>query len=347
MKRQKCSFGLALLVLGVIMVLSLAFSAIAASSSVTLTGWLIDKCCSEKTKDPSKHTRSCNLMESCAATGYGVMVKQGNGSYKFYKFDAKGDALAADYLKKTKQEDNLTITVKGTWDGKMLKVTSLVEKNQPIELMGWLIDQDCFPKAKDPAKHTRACNLMESCAASGYGIAVNQPDGSYKFYKFDKKGDALAADYLKKTTKENNLTIMVQGTWDGAVLQVTSFMECNEPIPVAVDLMGWLIDKHCAEMTKDPATHTRSCNLMENCAASGYGAMVKQADGSYKFYKFDQKGDSLAADYLKKTTKENNLTIMVKGAWDGTILQVTSFMECNDMEPAAGTPANCSMNMNM
>jgi hypothetical protein len=326
MMRNKGGFGLLALVITVLVVFGLVFTVSGAAQKVELTGWLIDKCCSEKTKDPSKHTRMCNLMESCAATGYGVMVKQSDGSYKFYKFDSKGDTLATNYLKKTTKEDNLTVTVKGTWDGKLLKITSLVEKNLPIELSGWLMDKCCVAKVADPAKHTRTCNLMESCSASGYGISVMQPDYSYKFYKFDQKGDFLAADFLKKTARENNLTILVTGTWDGAVLKVTSFQETNGQV---VNLMGWLIDKHCAEVTKNPAIHTRACNMMENCAASGYGVMVKQADASYKFYKFDQKGDDLAADYLKKTTKEDNLTMMVKGTWDGAILQDASLMECS------------------
>lgn len=354
MIRNKNGFWFVTLLIAVVMVLSLmiavlvtAQQTVAASGPVELTGWLMDKCCSEKTKDPSKHTRSCNLMESCAATGYGVMVKQADGSYKFYKFDPKGDTLAANYLKKTKKEDNLTVTVKGTWNGKMLKVISLVEKNLPIELMGWLMDKCCSEKTKDPSKHTRMCNLMESCAATGYGIMVSQADGSYKFYKFDKKGDSLATDYLKKTTKEDNLTIMVKGAWDGTVFQVTSLMECNQPIPVVVDLMGWLMDKCCVEKAKDPAKHTRTCNMMESCAASGYGIIVKQGDGSYKFYKFDEKGHNLAVDYLKNTTKENNLTIMVKGTWDGEILHVTSFMECNETEPATEESTGCSMDMDM
>jgi hypothetical protein len=52
--------------------------------TLELTGWLMDQCCSVKTKDPAKHTRTCNVMESCAASGYGIIVKFTDGSSKFY-----------------------------------------------------------------------------------------------------------------------------------------------------------------------------------------------------------------------------------------------------------------------
>lgn len=350
MIQKKCGFEWTPLLITVLVVFGLVFSAIGAApkpTTVELSGWLVDKCCSEKTPDPAKHTRSCNLMKSCAATGYGVMVKQADGSYKYYKFDKKGDTLATNYLKKTTKEDNLTVTAKGTWDGKILKVTSLKEMNMavPVEMMGWLMDQDCVQKVKDPAMHTRTCAMMEACAASGYGIIIKQPSGAFKFYPFDKKGHNLAADYLKKTSKENNLAIMLSGTWDGKVIKVDSFQEMN--LPATVELMGYLMDQCCSVKTKDPAKHTRTCAMMESCTASGYGLMVTLPEDVFVFYKFDEAGHNLAADYLKKTTKENNLTIMVQGTWDGEILKVTSLMECSGMEGMPGESIDDSMDMNM
>lgn len=196
-----------------------------------------------------------------------------------------------------------------------------------VELTGWLMDQCCSVKTKDPAKHTRMCNMMESCAASGYGIIVKFADGSYKFYKFDENGQNLAKDYLESTPKEDNLTITVKGIMDIAagILKVSSFQERNAQSPAMVTLTGWFMDQCCVVKIKDPAKHSRTCNMMEGCAASGYGIIVKQQDGSFKFYLFDGKGQNLAKDYLKKTKKETNLTITVKGSWNGEILQVASF----------------------
>lgn len=196
-----------------------------------------------------------------------------------------------------------------------------------VELTGWLMDQCCSAKTKDPAKHTRMCNMMESCAASGYGIIVKFADGSFKFYMFDEQGQNLAKDYLKNTTKENNLTITVKGIMDlgAGILKVVSFEERDAQAPTKLTLTGWLMDQCCVVKTKDPAKHSRTCNLMESCAASGYGIMLKQQDGSFKFYLFNEKGQYLAKDYLKRTKKETNLTITVKGNWNGEILQVASF----------------------
>lgn len=95
--------------------------------TVELTGWLIDKCCSG-TKDPVRHTTECLRMESCTATGFGILEKQQDGTVKFYKFDEKGHNLAVNYLKKVTQKDNVAITVKGVWDGSILKVSALMEK---------------------------------------------------------------------------------------------------------------------------------------------------------------------------------------------------------------------------
>jgi hypothetical protein len=62
---------------------------------------------------------------------------------------------------------------------------------------------------------------------------------------------------------------------------------------------------------------------MDSCAATGFGILEKQQDGSFKFYKFDEKGHNMAVNYLKKITKKNNITFRVKGIWDGDRLKVS------------------------
>ena len=44
------------------------------------------------------HTVKCTLMESCIASGYGVLVPQADKTYKFYALDDKGDAAALALL---------------------------------------------------------------------------------------------------------------------------------------------------------------------------------------------------------------------------------------------------------
>lgn len=90
-------------------------------------GWIIDKCCSG-TKDPLSHTLMCLRMKSCAATGYGILVKQADGSLVFYKFDEAGHNLAVAYVNRTARQNDVTITVTGVWDGDVLKVSTLQEK---------------------------------------------------------------------------------------------------------------------------------------------------------------------------------------------------------------------------
>lgn len=88
---------------------------------------------------------------------------------------------------------------------------------------GYIIDEDCFvAMPKDPGSDTKTCLNMKSCAASGYGIAVSQGDGTYKFYFFDgafapnaSGAQAQAAAIVKNTTKKNHVTVTVTGTVSG------------------------------------------------------------------------------------------------------------------------------------
>lgn len=89
---------------------------------------------------------------------------------------------------------------------------------------------------------------------------------------------------------------------------------------------GYIIDKHCFGM-KDASEETKMCLTMESCKASGYGVAVKQADGKYKFYKFDDKGQQLATDVLGKTTKEKGISVAVKGTEDGESIKVSTITE--------------------
>ncbi|AEV68880.1 sulfite exporter TauE/SafE family protein [Acetivibrio clariflavus] len=87
---------------------------------------------------------------------------------------------------------------------------------------------------------------------------------------------------------------------------------------------GYLIDKHCFEIMK-PENETRACLLMEECADSGYGIAVKQNDGNYKFYMFDEKGHQLAYEQLNKLTKNSGFKVIVKGTLTENIINVYEF----------------------
>jgi hypothetical protein len=77
---------------------------------------------------------------------------------------------------------------------------------------GTVVDVMC--KGKDLAGHTRSCAL--DCAKSGFGLV--QADG--KFLKFDESGNARTLAMLKKSSKDKDLKVKVNGTLDGEVIKV-------------------------------------------------------------------------------------------------------------------------------
>ena len=115
--------------------------AIGQGKAETYKGYLADVACatsaSGKSADgadmktqPEKHTVGCMLAAPCAASGYGLEINEGTASakkYVFYKFDKKGNDLAAKLLKDTKKKDNYSVEVKGMKEKGMIKVTSIKE----------------------------------------------------------------------------------------------------------------------------------------------------------------------------------------------------------------------------
>ncbi len=81
-----------------------------------------------------------------------------------------------------------------------------------------LMDAGCAAK-KDvvakPDEHPKACALQ--CAKAGYGAIVNG-----KFVKFDKKGDELASEAIKNSSKSDHLRATVVGEMKNGTIQVTS-----------------------------------------------------------------------------------------------------------------------------
>ena len=99
----------------------------ADSTSVTLTGYLVDVMCGNaiaKKSNPmskaARHTRACALAEACAAEGYGVFA---DGSWIL--FDEKGNALANAALKEDDRPRELYFQVVGRYDGDRFAVISI------------------------------------------------------------------------------------------------------------------------------------------------------------------------------------------------------------------------------
>lgn len=96
-------------------------------------------------------------------------------------------------------------------------------------------------------------------------------------------------------------------------------------------MKGYLVDKMCgsgfAKKDKETAMskamkHTVSCTLEESCMESGYGLLM---DG--KYVKFDEAGDKMALDYLKKTKVKENILVEVSGTQEGETIKVKSISE--------------------
>lgn len=95
----------------------------------SFNGWLGDSDCSPNLEDPTKMGADCLKCPHCEASGYGISVKQKDGSYKYYKFDANGHKLAKDNIvPKITTKKVPEITVKGTLEGDIIKVSSITLK---------------------------------------------------------------------------------------------------------------------------------------------------------------------------------------------------------------------------
>jgi hypothetical protein len=107
--------------------LAVAFFTGAYAAEKEYKGYLSDVLCgssgkdpggTDLTKNPGKHTLECMKADACAASGYGIFLKEKNGMYAFHKFDAKGSEMAKmDIVDVAKKKDNLKIKVKGELQG--------------------------------------------------------------------------------------------------------------------------------------------------------------------------------------------------------------------------------------
>lgn len=211
--------------------------------------------------DPSTETRGCQLMPNCAASGYGIAVLESNSYYKFYYFDGdistvskgkrvenatKGQEKAWNFIKGNIRDANIPVTVKGmltnttqtnpdakTADGINYPVVIVDSINTTKEITsyeakitGYLVDAQSFLNARtkgaDLTAETKATLKTNEKAQSGYGVAVAQKDGTYKFYYFDgnfapsaTSGQKTAVEILLATTKTDHISVDVTGEYKG------------------------------------------------------------------------------------------------------------------------------------
>jgi len=260
-------FILCISLLSIPVTVSFAVLAAPASGAVTLDGYLLTSCCYfGSTGSPAAHGLGCLKMASCAHTGYGIAVLNGTGEYDFYFFDGTfypaeagdpavtgGQALARTLVETSSKSNHIAIQVSGTLtddvrtqtlhDGtsganfRVITVQGITEAAAitPVaaDLPGYIIDEDCFTGNADPGSDGIMCLTMPGCAASGYGIAVLQADGSYSFSYFDGTfstkagilptgGQLLAANLLAAAKAEDHVTIHITGQYTGEKIKNTA-----------------------------------------------------------------------------------------------------------------------------
>lgn len=114
-------------------------------------------------------------------------------------------------------------------------------------LDGYIMDVHCFVIKSDPGSDSKACLQMPGCAATGFGIAVKQDDGTYKFFFFDGNfapsatdGQTKAMNLIDNTVKKDHVYISVTGELTGSstkyekngvsypVIKVSNIVESTE-----------------------------------------------------------------------------------------------------------------------
>lgn len=93
-------------------------------------------------------------------------------------------------------------------------------QGQPVK--GTLMDVACSSHHATEAgyteSHDKKCLLMESCVKSGYSLVT----ADKKVLKFDKKGNDLALDLIKKADRDKDWKVSVDGTVTGDTIAVSN-----------------------------------------------------------------------------------------------------------------------------
>jgi hypothetical protein len=106
----------------------------------------------------------------------------------------------------------------------------------PNTYTGYLICQSCGMQGKcsannidltaHPEQFTLKCAKMADCILSGYGIAIKQENGKYKYFAFDTNGSVLALDnVIYQTKRADNLLVEVKGKMENNIIIVNSVKE--------------------------------------------------------------------------------------------------------------------------
>ena len=109
----------------------ICFSCLLAAGSMlvlagpdTKTGVVMDAACGARVaanaEKTAKHTVACALMESCKASGFGLILEG-----RFLKFDPAGDEQALKLLEAAKVRENFRAEVTGEFSEDGIKVSAM------------------------------------------------------------------------------------------------------------------------------------------------------------------------------------------------------------------------------
>ena len=178
-----------------------------------------EKNVSVSSKDRSKPSKKTNTSKENKKTSQKEKEKK----------DSNSD-VAKNGEQESTQKENVTETA-GTESQETKNVAQATTEEVIESYYGVVICSDCVNSSmhsETPPEHTIDCCLMDSCIASGFGVAVNQ-NGKWVFYLFDENGQAQALSYLRKTTRTEQLYVSVTGNYDGRYLYVNGFQEAARP----------------------------------------------------------------------------------------------------------------------
>jgi hypothetical protein len=96
-----------------------------AAQSKELKGTLMDIACSSHHATEAgyteKHDKKCLLLTACVKSGYSLVT----ADKKVLNFDAKGNEMTLDFIKKTDHDADWKVTVNGTVSGDTIAVTNI------------------------------------------------------------------------------------------------------------------------------------------------------------------------------------------------------------------------------
>lgn len=128
---------LMILLLAIMPMILSACSTPAQASPTTLTGIVTDVHCYLKKPDITLDTKQCLQMPACAATGYGVVVTQDDGTSQFYFLDGDfapaatgSQQTAASLIDASEKHDHFYFSVTGVISDD--KKTIAYDKSYPV-----------------------------------------------------------------------------------------------------------------------------------------------------------------------------------------------------------------------